>query len=62
MTWRVTLQACTRIEPPFALVAPECSSPIERFSEIGLFFAQGFVNGPITTVGASLLAIDRSHA
>jgi hypothetical protein len=28
-----------RIEPPFALIAPECICPIERFSEIGLFFA-----------------------
>ncbi|WP_223557350.1 hypothetical protein, partial [Pseudomonas sp. BF-R-01] len=38
MTWRNPSSLYAH-RPPFALVAPECCSPIERFSEIGLFFA-----------------------
>jgi hypothetical protein len=45
-----------RIEPPFALVAPECSCPIARFSEIGLFFAWSLPGGqrvPVVQAGLS---------
>ncbi|WP_223463957.1 hypothetical protein, partial [Pseudomonas sp. BF-RE-14] len=60
MTWRNPSSLYAH-RPPFALVAPECCSPIERFSEIGLFFACDLM-GTRTTVGAGLPAMAVSYA